>query len=84
VLQHPSASTVARPAPIASFRHHQLGRPGMVHVARRACTYALVMNVWRSVPDREYPLIIVAAGPYVVRPLDANYRRVPGRDELGR
>jgi hypothetical protein len=56
----------------------------MVHVARRACTYALVMNVWRSVPDREYPLIIVAAGPYVVRPLDANYRRVPGRDELGR
>ena len=34
-------------------------------MARRADMYALAMNVWRSVVDRERPLIIAASDPCV-------------------
>ena len=39
----------------------------MGDLARRADTYVLVMNVRRSVVDRECPLFVVASGPCVAR-----------------
>ena len=60
----------------------------MVHLARRADTYVLAMNVRRSVADCECPLIIAASGPCVARPAPdpplvsyrhvVGYRRSPG------
>ena len=39
----------------------------MVHSARRASTYTLVRNIYRSVVDRECPLIAATSGPSVAR-----------------
>jgi hypothetical protein len=48
-------------------QHNQLGRSGIVYLARHADTSVPVRSLRRSVADRERPLIIVASGPLVVR-----------------
>jgi hypothetical protein len=39
----------------------------MAHPAQPAGTYALVVDVRRSVVDRQCPLVVVVSGPYVAR-----------------
>jgi hypothetical protein len=68
---------------LAVLESDQLGRSVMVHLARRAGTYVLMMNVRRSVVDRECPSMFAAYGPYVARPLDANYWRAQRQADLG-
>ena len=47
--------------------HDQLGRSVLALPARRAGVYVLVVKVSLPVADRDYPLIVLASGPYVAR-----------------
>jgi hypothetical protein len=42
--------------------------------ARPADTYALARNAWVTVVDREYPLVLAASGPPVVRSSESFWR----------